>query len=145
MVPNRGSRRPPIFTRVFVSSIVSGYSTLRTLIALLKEKVSISFLRITKRTKRLCTVANSLHRRDDIHFLWSQNTKLHLQHIISRLFKHQKIIFGSSTSSTRRRGAEDCAFAANKLAMVLNRRTRVRLTATRRAALFREDGLLWVP
>jgi len=45
MVPSLGSRRPPSLTRVFVSSMVSGCSTLRTLIAFLEQAtVSVGVL-----------------------------------------------------------------------------------------------------
>jgi hypothetical protein len=105
-------------TRIFVSSIVSGYSILRTLMAFLQRTRISQRTTTTKERKEALRGGKSSQRNGTIHFLRTQDPKLHLQDGIStRSLKHGRRR-RKLTSSTRRSGAEDCAFAAKRFAIV---------------------------
>ena len=76
-------------TRIFVSSIVSGYSILRTLMALLQRTRISQRTTTTKEWKEALRGGKSSQRNGTIHFLRTQDPKLHLQDGIStRSLKH---------------------------------------------------------
>ena len=100
----------------FVSSMVSGYSILRTLIALLERKHNQSMEE--KEKQGFARWKNSQKFAGYIHFLRTEDSKRDLRHQVSAHLQTSSNSKGRQTSSIRRNGAEDCAFAPNKFAMV---------------------------
>ena len=70
-------------TRVFVSSIVSGYSILRTLMALLHRKRISQPIKTTKERREALRSGKSSQKKGTIHFLRTQDSELHLQDAVS--------------------------------------------------------------
>ena len=143
MVPSLGSSRPPTLTRVFVSSMVSGYSILRTLIALLEKKTASVWKK--KKTKALPGGKSPQKFLGYIHFLRTQDSKLHLRHQVSAHLQYRQIqkddkppryaVMAQKTARLLRTGMP--WFIPETELEELN------MGNPDPPTLFREDGLLW--
>jgi len=89
-----------------------------------------------------------LKGKGELHFLWPKNPKLHLHKHASATIPCPNRVLGSSTSSTRRRGAEDCAFAPNRFVIVYPRNGKLeeekRATPGPHRLSCEKTGILWV-